>query len=416
MDNLKKNTRSNWKMLFALIFAGEMIFSLPFHVARFFRPALLENLSLSNTELGDTFAIYGIIAMLCYFPGGIIADYFSAKRLLTFSLIATALGGLVFIQFPTGFELKLLFGYWGFTSVLLFWAGMIKATREWGGSNKQGKAFGLLDGGRGLVAAIMSSIAVIFFSFAINESNSELIQANPRSLQSVIVFYTFITLLAALFTWMFIPEIHDKSERAQPWIGVQQSIRSSKIWLQSLIVICAYSGFKGADNYGLYAVQVLSMDQVESASFTSATAYLRPIGAILAGFLADRFSARRVTIVSFALLTVLYGLLAITWSPGILFYLAMFNLIFSYVAVFALRGVYFALMQESKIPLKQTGAAVGIVSLIGYTPDIFFAPISGRLLDMAPGAQGFQYYFTLMMSIAVIGLVASFILNRKNLR
>jgi len=119
MDEQNKNSQSNWKMLFALIFAGEMIFSLPFHVARFFRPTLLETFSLSNTELGDTFAIYGITAMICYFPGGVIADYFTARKLLTFSLISTALGGIVFYQLPQGFTLQLLFGYWGITTILL---------------------------------------------------------------------------------------------------------------------------------------------------------------------------------------------------------------------------------------------------------------------------------------------------------
>ncbi|MGB0495629.1 MAG: MFS transporter, partial [Kangiellaceae bacterium] len=98
----ESSSNSDWKTLFALIFAGEMIFSLPFHVPRFFRPAVLDSFSLTNTQLGDTFAVYGITAMLCYFPGGIIADYFSAKRLLTFSLVSTALGGFYFSILPRG--------------------------------------------------------------------------------------------------------------------------------------------------------------------------------------------------------------------------------------------------------------------------------------------------------------------------
>ena len=82
---------SDWHIIFSLIFAGEMIFSVPFHVARFFRPTLLDSFSLSNADLGDTFAVFGITAMISYFPGGIIADYFSARRLLTFSLLYKAL-------------------------------------------------------------------------------------------------------------------------------------------------------------------------------------------------------------------------------------------------------------------------------------------------------------------------------------
>ncbi len=408
-NNINPKKSSSWLMLFSLIFAGEMIFSLPFHVARFFRPTLLESFSLTNTQLGDTFAFYGITAMLCYFPGGVIADYFSARKLLSFSLITTALGGIYFAQFPQGLGLTLLFGYWGITTILLFWSGMIKATREWGGDNQQGRAFGLLDGGRGLVAALMSSIAVMLFATSFTAENS------ASGMRVVILFYSFITLIAAGFTWFFIAEENTTNQQqGSPWAGMKLAMTSSTVWLQAVIVICAYSAFKGSDNYGLYAVQVLSMDQVDAASFTSITAYLRPVGAITAGILADRFSASKIIYWSFGLLAIIYSLLSLSWAASTLFNLAMFNLVVSYLAVFALRGVYFALVEESKVSLKVTGTAVGFISLLGYTPDVFFASISGRLLDLAPGVEGFEYYFMLMMGIAVLGLVAALLLNRAN--
>ena len=81
--------------IMVLILAGEMIFSLPFHTARFFRPTLLEAFDFSNTELGDAFAVYGICAMLAYFPGGALADRYPARKLISASLLATAAGGLI---------------------------------------------------------------------------------------------------------------------------------------------------------------------------------------------------------------------------------------------------------------------------------------------------------------------------------
>jgi MFS family permease len=65
----------------ALIVAGEAVFSLPFHVARFFRPTVLQVLDLSNTQLGTVQAVYGMVAMLAYFPGGPLADRFPARSL-----------------------------------------------------------------------------------------------------------------------------------------------------------------------------------------------------------------------------------------------------------------------------------------------------------------------------------------------
>ena len=81
--------------------------------------------------------------------------------------------------------------------------------------------------------------------------------------------------------------------------------------------------------------------------------------------------------------------------------------------MFALRGVYFALLEESAVPVRFTGAAVGLVSLVGYTPDIFFGAIAGRLLDAAPGAAGHQHYFILLAVIASIGLLAAALLLRR---
>ena len=48
--------------LVLLILAGELIFALPFHVIRFFRPSLLEDYLYTNMELGVAFSIYGVQA------------------------------------------------------------------------------------------------------------------------------------------------------------------------------------------------------------------------------------------------------------------------------------------------------------------------------------------------------------------
>jgi sugar phosphate permease len=132
--------------MLTLILAGELIFGLPYHTTRFFRPTFLQAFELSNTQLGDMFAVYGITAMLAYFPGGVIADHYSPRSLMTLSLFATAAGGLYMATFPGHLQLALLYGFWGVSTILLFWSAMISATREWGGKHSQGNAFGILDG------------------------------------------------------------------------------------------------------------------------------------------------------------------------------------------------------------------------------------------------------------------------------
>ena len=143
--------------------AGEAIFALPFHLARFFRPIMLELFNLTPTQLGAAQGIYGIVAMLAYFPGGVLADRFSAYKLMSFALWVTALGGLYMATFPNYFQSCFLFGFFGISTILLFWGALIRTTREWGDKNSQGLAFGLLEGGRGLLAVILASLGVLLF-------------------------------------------------------------------------------------------------------------------------------------------------------------------------------------------------------------------------------------------------------------
>ena len=133
-------------------------------MARVFRPTFLAVFDLNNVELGSLFSVYGIVALFSYIFGGTLADKFLPRKLISASLILTSIGGLVLVNYPSLIVLHILYGYWGFTTVFLFWGAMIKGTRIWGGSKNQGQAFGFLDGGRGLTAALMGSIGVAIFS------------------------------------------------------------------------------------------------------------------------------------------------------------------------------------------------------------------------------------------------------------
>ena len=81
------------------------------------------------------------------------------------------------------------------------------------------------------------------------------------------------------------------------------------------------------------------------------------------------------------------------------------SLFASMFAVFALRGVYFALLEENSVPPYLTGAVAGTVSFVGFTPEIFFGPITGRILDANPGAVGHQNYFLFLACVAALGVL-----------
>jgi sugar phosphate permease len=406
---------SRWITMFTLVFAGEMIFSLPFHVIRVFRPTLLEVFNLTNTEVGDSMALYGVMAMLTYFPGGALADRFSAKKLMTISLLATGLGGLYFAQIPGQMGLTLLFGWWGITTIFLFWAAMIKATRQWGGKLSQGRAFGILDGGRGLVAAGAATLAVFILSSSMPVQTEEAgIEEKREALKLVIYFYSSLTVLASILVWIFISETDDKQNRQKKtfWVLASKVVKQKIVWMQAIVVVCAYSAYKGLEYYTLYAVDVLNITNVDAAFLMSNALYLRVIGAVAAGFVVDRFSASKVIGWLFSGMIVGYALLALLVpTPGI-YWIIFSDITVTFLAVYGLRGVYFALLEETKVSGALTGTAVGLISVIGYTPDVFFNSVAGRLIDASPGLAGHQHFYLMLSGFSVAGLLTTLIISK----
>jgi nitrate/nitrite transporter NarK len=399
-------------LIVALIIAGEMVFGLPFNTTRFFRPTMLEVFGFSNTQLGDVSFWYGVVAMLAYFPGGALADHFSARRLLTVSLFTTAAGGLYMATIPGELGMKFLFAYWGGTTIFLFWGALIRATRDWGGIRSQGRAFGLLDGGRGLVAAAVAAFAVAVFALQMPEDVHSASDALRRAaFVNVILIYSAFAVFAGVLCWILVPEPDPPPGVAHsPLGGMLVVVRRPIVWIQAGVVVCAYCGFKGLDNFSLYADQVLEMNEVDAARFSAWGAWLRPVAAILAGLFADRFSASRAIALAFALMMMSFLLLGLATPVtfGTAFILA--NVFVSFFAVFALRAVYFALLQDTGTPEILTGSTVGLVSFAGFTPDVFFGPISGRILDANPGVAGFQNYFLFLAAIAVVAICITAVL------
>lgn len=395
-------------LMVTLVFAGEIIFGLPFHTARFFRPTLLEAFHFTNTQLGDIFAVYGVTAMIAYFPGGALADRFSARGLLTASLLATGAGGLYMASYPGSVGMALLYAYWGVTTILLFWAALIRATREWGGEHAQGEAFGILEGGRGLVAALLSSIGVALLALYMPDNPLLVSDVERReAFRAIIFLYSGATFLTAFLCWLLIPPSRYTGRDSKSLLhGMAVVVARPLVWAQAAVIICAYCGYKGLDNFSLYAVQVLGMDEVKGAGLSTVGAYVRPVAAVLAGLLADRWTAGRTISLLFGVLLLSFGLLSVLMPEGRVSVLLIYGNIFvSFFAVFALRGVYFALFEENNVPANLTGTVAGMVSFIGYTPEIFFGPITGRILDASPGIEGHQHYFLFLAAVAAVGVL-----------
>lgn len=404
---------ATWYYLALLILAGEAVFILPFVLPRIFRPTVLDVFALDNTQLGLCFSVYGIVAVVSYLFGGPLADKYPPRKLMAIALWMTAAGGLVFASFPSFEVLQILYGYWGFTTIFLFWAPMIKATRVWGGTASQGKAFGLLDGGRGLTGFLFGLLGVFIFSLFISE-NVDMASLSERqeAFRYVIYCSSIIITVIGVLTWFFMKSGVDEKEILVERISIGQIISVLKlpsVQLLMVIILCAYVGYKITDILSQYANEVMLYDEVKAAQTGTFLQFLRPTTGIFLGLIVDRFRISLVLVFSF-LATIIGGVLfasgLIAPSATILFFLSV---IIIAIGVYSARALYFAVMQEGRIPLVLTGTAVGLISLIGYTPDIFAGPAYGYLLDSNPGEPGFQNVFWMLTAFSTVGGIAAVI-------
>ena len=88
-------------------------------------------------------------------------------------------------------------------------------------------------------------------------------------------------------------------------------------------------------------------------------------------------------------------------------YIFFLSLLVLAVGTYSVRALYFAVLKQANVTLALTGTAVGLISVVGYSPDIFAGPVMGYLLDTYSGILGHQYVYVMLTVFSFIGLIAS---------
>lgn len=405
--------KAPWYYLPLLILAGESVFILPFVLARVFRPTVLKVFELDNVAIGLCFSVYGLVAIPSYLFGGPLADKFAPRKLIAIALWMTALGGLLLATFPDYTTLRMLYGFWGFTTIFLFWSPMIKAARVWGGQKSQGKAFGFLDGGRGLVGALFGTMGVLVFSHFLSTDLQVAPLVESRfAFRYVILTSAGIVGLVGVLVWFFmkLPNVKEE-EIIIDKITISQIgavLKLPSVLLLMVIILCAYVGYKITDVFSLYAQDIMLYDEVGSAQVGTFLLFARPVVGVVIGILADRSKPSLWLFISFIITFFVSIIFASGIVPNTSHLLFLLSILLIATGIYAARSLYFAVMQSGKIPLVLTGTAVGLISLVGYTPDIFAGPAMGYLLDASPGIVGHQHVFWMLAGFSFVGGLAAF--------
>ncbi|MCZ6673317.1 MAG: MFS transporter [Verrucomicrobia bacterium] len=263
----------------------------------------------------------------------------------------------------------------------------------------------------------MATISVSIFAALLPTGvASATLEQRTAALKQIIWIFTGLVFGVAVLVWFSIPETNgNNSAGARKKLtleGVRKVLPMPAIWLQATIVVCAYVGIKSTADFSLYARDAFGYDDVAAARLGTISLWVRPFAAIGVGLLGDRFGSSLMII--FSILVVIAGSLVIAIGAlgnGI-YWILICTVAGTSAGIYALRGIYFALFEEARIPLAFTGSAIGLVSVIGYTPDIFTGPLFGYLIDRSPGALGHQHVFVVVAGFAIMGLIATLLFRR----
>ena len=375
----------------------------------YYYDAYLAAYGLNNSQMGTLGSAYGVLGLLSYMIGGVLADKFPAKKLLIFSLAATGLGGILHLTLNSYTMLVAIYGLWGVTSLLTFWPALMKIVRMQASNEEQSTAYGLFEGGRGVVnAAHMAVATAIFAAFQAKA-------ADAVGLKWIIAFYSVAPILCALlFVFLFKePEKELKLDgEASEKIGAGDIIAVLKmpaVWLVCLITAFTYTFNLSYFYFTPYATNVLKTSAVFAAVLTVIAQYCRPLGSPTGGFLADRLGKAQVMLIGFIVMGLgTFVIMHLPQGANSSYMLIAVCSVF-YFAMYSNFGIYFSLLSECGVPLRYAGIAIGLVSTVGYLPEVLCPLLAGRTLDAFEGAKGYHIYFTGMIGIAIAGAICSII-------
>lgn len=388
--------------LILISIAGTMIYGLPYFRSYYY-DAYLQTYGLTNSQMGMFGSIFGIMGACSYLFGGVVADMFSARKLMTISMILTGLGGLLHLFHPSYLMLVGIYFLWGFTSLFAFWPALLKVLRSLANEDEQSKAYGFMDATRGITNAVQLAVTLAIFN-ALSKKASDL-----AGLNGVVIFYSAICIVMGIGLYFVLDEkkLQTGSDDADDeskfsFAIVKQVLKMPVVWLLSLVVCCSYTMPILFYYFTPYATANLGMTAAAGAMVTMLAQYVRPVACVVGGVAADKIGRANV----------MYGTMGIMLISTLvlIFARSMTNAVFIGICAciyFGMYGAYslvFSMFDECGIPKYMSGTAIGLICTIGYMPEFFCPLLAGKVLDTY-GNAGYHILFIFLAVMMVIGLI-----------
>ena len=182
--------------------------------------------------------------------------------------------------------------------------------------------------------------------------------------------------------------------------------RSPAIWLSAFSILCGYQLFWATYSFSAYLQSNFGMTAVAVGTITVAKLWMRPIGGVAAGFAGDFMD--RENVLAWLMVAAAISLAAMVVLPpatAVAILLAIV-LVVGFLT-YAVKGLYWALLDSCGVDNRIKGLAIGVISLVAYSPDVYLPLINGMLLERFPGRTGYTIYFLGISVMGVLGALAA---------
>lgn len=402
---MQSNKKRYFQILLLVLGAGS-IYVLPYIRTNFQQP-FIDAFNMDVAQMSNLYVMLGLMFIIGYVPSGWIADKFSTKKLIVFSLIVTGLAGLYVSTIPDASVLPFVFLIWGISTVLTFWSSLIKAISLLSKAEEQAKVFGFLDGGRGVIEAVLATVGLTIFT--VLSHGAETIETTTKGLQGVLILYSVNVILIGILILIFLTnnqEIpgEDKEEKHKAKLeDFLIVLKNPAVWVMSAVIFAGYSLFWTTYYLGGYIQASFGISIATAATITTAMMWMRPIGGIGGGILADKYGREKVLVVVMLLGSVSLAVFALLNSASIA--LITIFVLFIGLMSYALRGLYWSLLDDCQVSPHILGIAIGFISFIGYLPDILVPKLSAPLFAYyQDGVEAYTIYFIVSAILCFVGI------------
>ncbi len=400
-----------WISFGILMLGAGTIYKLGFLKDAFYVP-MQEFMGLSHTQIGTAMSIAGLISTFGFLASIYLTDRVSKKIMIPLSLVSICVCGICLSTFPPYPVFLLIYCLLAICADMLYWPTMLKTVRLLGNEDEQGRMFGIMEAGRGLMDTIVAFGALGIFSAMGSTANG---------LKMAILFYSIVPGIIGIIMYFLLdpdeapaaasetaPSTANANKRA--WEGVIRALKNKNIWLVSFNVFFVYSVYCGLTYFIPFLEETYALPAALVGVYGIINQYgLKMLGGPIGGFITDKVlhSATKYLQIAFVIvgsILVVFSLLP-HQSMGIILGMAV-SLAIS-ACVYSMRAIFFAPMDEVHVPREITGSAMSMGSFIGYLPGAFMYAVYGGILDKFKGLAGYRIVYIIMAVFAAGGFVLS---------